>query len=548
MFGYKRVRLSDALLASVLILASIVIARGISKGEFSYNVDETQHAVTGLYVADLVRDRPFSHPIQYTYNYYAHYPALSGVIHWPPLFYVFEGISFLVFGTNVVAARISIAMFALLGLFFWYYTVEQLQGAWTAALSAVLLAFAPGVLLFEKTVMLEIPSLSLCIAATFFWLQYIEKERVGYLYWFTGFASAALLTKQNSIYLLFFCVLSIAVLRKWRMVWNYHVALALVMALALIGPFYTIVYLVHWNTIAMDLGNRHVSQVAKLTFYWKTLPGQVGWAPFLLSAIGLFTSPRWDKRSTTLLMICWVMACYMTFVLIGHKEVRYVIYWLPPFTYFAAGLLTKSFRKHWTRIAAAGCATVLIANTEVAAWSFERPDVTGYAQAAKCITEVSQSAIILYDADLAGNFIFFVRANDPNHRFMVLRKALYVYRIKRRGGGIELMHTRNDIEDMLRGYGVRFIAVSDNIPLQFNSQKELRELLLTPQFRLLDKFSLWDSQKGQIGNLLIYENVAWAPPTEKYLHIRMLTLDREIVVPLDGFDRAYGKASATSEH
>jgi len=85
--GFRPARHSRAPLAVVLVLVSIVIVRGISKGEFSYNTDETQHAVTGLYVADLIRDRPFSHPIEYTYQYYAHYPALSGVVHWPPLFY-----------------------------------------------------------------------------------------------------------------------------------------------------------------------------------------------------------------------------------------------------------------------------------------------------------------------------------------------------------------------------------------------------------------------------------------------------------------------------
>jgi hypothetical protein len=62
-------------------------------------------------------------------------------------------------------------------------------------------------------------------------------------------------------------------------------------------------------------------------------------------------------------------------------------------------------------------------------------------------------------------------------------------------------------------------------------------MLLTPQFRLLEEFRLSDGQNGvHSGNLQIYENLAWAPPTEKYLDIKMLTLDRDIVVPLEGFD------------
>lgn len=529
-------RHSRAQLAAVLILAAFVIVKGISKGEFSYNTDETQHAVTGLYVADMLRDRPFSHPVEYTYQYYAHYPALSGVLHWPPLFYLFEGISFLLLGTTVLAARITILGFALLGLFFWFRTIERLQGTWAATLSSVLLAFVPGVLLFEKTVMLEVPCLSVCLAATYFWLQYVEEERPSRLYWFTGFASAALLTKQNSVYLILFCILSVVALRRWRLIWNYHVAVALLIGMVLAGPFYALVYLVHWAPIAMDLVDSEISGFAKFAFYWKHLPPQTGWMLLILSVLGLVTSPRWDKRSTTLVMISWIAACYLTFTFIGHKEARYIIYGLPPFTYFAAGLLTKMFRERWMSVAAATCAMVLAANETAVAWSFERPYVTGYAQAAKRITEATRSAVILYDADLPGNFIFFIRANDPNHGFIVLRKALYASRIKHRGGAIELVHSREEIQNLLRQYGIRFVAISDNIPLRFNSQWELRKMLLTPQFRLLNAFRLSDTENIRNGNLLIYENLAWGLPTEKYLHLKMLTLNRDIVVPLEGFN------------
>jgi Dolichyl-phosphate-mannose-protein mannosyltransferase len=545
--GVKAQYISQLRLVAVLVFASLVIIKGISKGEFSYNTDETQHAVTGMYVADLVRDRPFSNPIEYTYQYYAHYPALSGVLHWPPLFYVFEGISFLIFGTNVMAARLTILMFALLALFFWYRTVERLQRGWTAALSTILLAFVPSVLLFEKTVMLEIPCLSFCIAATYFWLQYLEEGRAAPLYWFTGFASAALLTKQNSIYLIPFCILSVVALRKWQLVWSHHTAVALVIGMAMVGPFYTLVYLIHWKPIAMDLAEQYISGFAKLIFYFETLPAQTGWMLLILSVLGLLTSRRWDKHSTTLVMLSWIAACYLTFTLIGHKEARYALYWLPPFTYFTAGLLTKMFYRPWMRIAATSCAIVLVGQETVAALSFERPYVTGYAQAAKRVTQASPSAVILYDADLPGNFIFFIRANDPNHRFMVLRKALYAYRIKQRGGSVELVHNREEIQALLRQDGIRFIAVSDNIPLRFNSQTELRQMLLTPQFRLFDSFHLSDSQDGaHSGNLRIYENLAWAPPTEKYLHIKMLTLDRDIVVPLEGFEWKTG--AVASQH
>src|SRR5579864_5470921 len=110
---------TTALLGCVLLISTVTILKGVQLGEFSYNVDETQHAMTGLYVADLVRDHP-AHPVAYTYRYYAQYPALSGVVHWPPLFYCIEGLFFLMLGPTVVAARLAILFFAILGSVFWF--------------------------------------------------------------------------------------------------------------------------------------------------------------------------------------------------------------------------------------------------------------------------------------------------------------------------------------------------------------------------------------------------------------------------------------------
>jgi hypothetical protein len=129
-----------------------------------------------------------------------------------------------------------------------------------------------------------------------------------------------------------------------------------------------------------------------------------------------------------------------------------------------------------------------------------------------------------------------MRAFGPERHFLVLRKSLYAYRISRRGGGVELLHNRQEIEDLMQHDGVRFVVVADNMQLGFDSQRELRDLLKTPQFKIMGTFPLYDSELGRAnGNLRVYENRAWAPPTDKYLRIKMLTLNRDIVVPLDMF-------------
>lgn len=144
-------------------LVCIVTARDIRLGEFDYHADEAQHAVTGLFVSDAFRDLPIRHPIQYAYRYYAQYPAVA-ILHWPRLFYVFEGLSFLILGPSVVSARLTVLLFCVLQLYQWFRLIEENLDSYTAGICGAVLGLLPLILLFENSVMLEIPSLALGVA------------------------------------------------------------------------------------------------------------------------------------------------------------------------------------------------------------------------------------------------------------------------------------------------------------------------------------------------------------------------------------------------
>src|SRR5260370_25683191 len=266
------------LLSVVLVLAAVVISRGISKGEFNVNIDEAYDATTGLYVADFVRDLPvaLAHPVQYTYAYYAQYPAL-GLIHWPPFFHFIEGIMFLVFGPSVASARIAVLLFALFGLYFWFKLVAALQNEWTATVCTVVLSCLPAVLLYEKAVVLKVPSLALCIAASYFWLQYLEQAKSQSLYWCSVFAGLALLTKQQGVYLALFFLLSALGLGKWRELLSRPILWAAGIVLAIVGPFYVLELSVDRQSIAANI-LQGVDRVPpnRFTYYLQALPQELG--------------------------------------------------------------------------------------------------------------------------------------------------------------------------------------------------------------------------------------------------------------------------------
>ena len=524
------------LLLAAIVLVCIIIARDIHTGEFDYNVDEAQHAVTGLFVADALHDLPIRHPVQYAYRYYAQYPAVA-ILHWPPLFYLFEGLSFMLFGPSVVSARLTVIFFAVVLLYQWFLLVEELQDSYTAFVCAVVLGLLPTMLVFEKTIMLEIPSLALGVAVIRHWIRYLQEGRRSSLFWFGFWLVAALLCKQTSVYLLVFCLLTVLVTKKWDRVFRRDMLWVAGLVTVLAGPFLVLMLLLQGNAVANDLSSHRMNGIERITYYARTLPATFSPALLALAVLGLLLARRWNTRGQATMMVCWIVAGYVTFSFFGQRESRFAIYWFPPLVYFAVGLLTEFFQKPKLRWAMRGVAALLVAIVALPAWSQQRPYISGYKDIASQLVNQYHAGIVLFDGRVPGNFVFYMRALDPKRHFVVLRKSLYADDIRPGQNSEELLHSREDLADAFRRDGIRFVVVSENTPLRFGVQRILREQLQSDQFQLLGRFPISSNEASWKGeSLLLYENKQWNPPADKVLRIRMLTLPYDIVVPIDDFD------------
>ncbi len=83
--------------------------------------------------------------------------------------------------------------------------------------------------------------------------------------------------------------------------------------------------------------------------------------------------------------------------------------------------------------------------------------------------------------------------------------------------------------------GVRFV-VSDHVPLNFESQKMMRDRLQGPSYKELGRFPIGGNDlSSPDSSLVLYENLKWTPPMGKYLRIKMLTMSHDIVIPWDNF-------------
>ena len=524
------------LLLGSIALVCVMACHNIGKGEFDYYIDEAQHAVTGLFVADFLRDLPLRHPVQYAYLYYAQYPAVA-ILHWPPLFYLFEGLSFLLLGPSVVSARLTVIFFSAVLLYQWFLLVEELQDSYTAAISTAVLGLLPMVLLFEKTVMLEIPSLALCVGAIRHWIRYLDQGRRSSLYYFGLWLSAALMCKQTSVYLLVFCALTLLVTRKWKRIFSRDALAVGALVAVLAGPFLVLMLFMQGKAVANDLGSHRMSGWEQIFYYAETLPSSFSVMLLVLAALGLLLAWRWNRRGQTSLMVCWILAGYLTFSWFGQKEARFAIYWFPPLVYLAVGLLTQFFRGSSLRMTMRGVAAALVVLLAVPAWSQQRPYISGYKDVASHLVNQYHAGIVLFDGPVPGNFVFFMRALDPARHFLVLRKVLYADDIRPGKNSEQLLHSREDLTDAFRRDGIRFIVVSENLAIRFDSQRILRDQLHGDQFQLLERFPISSNEASWKGEQLqVYENKQWTPPSEKVLRIRMLTLPHDIVVPFEQFE------------
>ena len=104
--------ISSAKSAIYMTLLSVVIlvlaTKGIrDEGTVSLQGDMPRYLMNGVYFYDLIKDFPLTHPMKYTYQYFARYPALS-LGHHPLLLSIAEVPFYAVFGISVFSGRLTI--------------------------------------------------------------------------------------------------------------------------------------------------------------------------------------------------------------------------------------------------------------------------------------------------------------------------------------------------------------------------------------------------------------------------------------------------------
>ncbi len=520
------------ILLLLLVFLCIPWLRDIAKGEVHLITDETRHAMNGLFLLDFMRDLPLGWPLQYAYEYYGKYPAVA-IGHWPPAFYLFEAIFFGIFGISVWISRLAIIPFAFLGAFFWYRIARCYACSELALASMVIYACLPSVLLYEKSTMLEIPTLALCLGAIYYWLVLFRTGRPRYLYAAAFFAAWALLTKQNAVFLVPLFVVHLFLERKWTLLKWRHTYIALLGVAVLVVPWYAFVAQMHPTVVQQMVGvysDARIPMSGLVTYYPLSLPGELGLPLLVLSLLGI-RQLLVDRESATLrFFLAWILVCYLTFTPISDKGPRHIMSWLLPFIYFAVYFVWRLFAR-WPRLRVA-VLVGLMAAYYIPALSYQRPYIEGCEEAARFVTQQPDSDTIFYQGTLNGDFIFFVRKFDPEKRRLVVREKAIVALNAPLGRGESapavgetppLLQKAEKVKQMFRELGIRYFVVENQ---DFRPELAVTHLALQSEsFELVREIPIRTNDYRVAGiKLLVYRTKEPAPPTTAEIEIPMSTL------------------------
>jgi hypothetical protein len=408
--------------------------------------DGALHAANGALFSSLYSDmaQVIAAPVDWLYDYYNQYPALSIRRH-PPLFPLLEGLVFQVTGVSVIGARLSILLFALALCLAMYSAMWRLFKDDLIAACIVLLFFtAPEVRYLLVSVWADLPALAFaCWGLSLYGKRLCDGYRGATNTIVMAIAfTLSLYCYQLTIVLIAGILLHFVVIEYqtwWR---DRRVLFAAALFLLLMIPWVAqVLYAQGDDNLAMVAGSATTefsvfvpvadkTSVSYWTYYAKTL-----WDRFPAHVIGLVLWTvlcvlRRPSRGEWLCATCFVIS-YLAFSWVPAKVDRYSVYIALP----ASPLAMLAVRDVVTLIChdrnrvhrwCVACAGGLAITVQVAMLQPHLVDVVEMNRVVDTVMAASSHPRALYCGHLDGAFVFYVRCVDVDRRARVYRATVQV--------------------------------------------------------------------------------------------------------------------------
>jgi hypothetical protein len=212
---------------------------GAHTSDFAGSPDEAAHYVTGLMIHDYLAAFPWPSPLPFAQNFYDHYPMVA-IGHWPPIFYLWQALWALPFGSSRFSILFLLATISALTATILFSAWRPHFGAAIAGALALAFLLTPLVQQYSRMVMAEMPVALLVVLSAMAYARYLQTERWSDSAVFGVLASAAILTKVNGVALAFLPLVAVIATGRVELIKRLSFWLPALIVLALCGPWYVL--------------------------------------------------------------------------------------------------------------------------------------------------------------------------------------------------------------------------------------------------------------------------------------------------------------------
>lgn len=489
-----------------------------TEGDFAWS-DAPRHAMNGIFVLDLLQERPVSDPKGWAEAYYIQYPALS-VLFYPPLFSLVLAGFYWALGFSHETAQLGVAVFHFALMAGMYLLARRWMPGTYALGAALVLGAAPEIGFWARQVMLDIPAFAWLLWGVLFLLRYLRTERLIDLLVTAALLLASLYTKQNGIFALVPMAGVVVYAKGWRYLMRRHVVVTAALFAILLLPL--VMLQVEFGSVntASALGSERDdlarSSIAAWTYYLEQMPAQLGWPVVLLAALfvgAVAAGKGWRMPPVAaLFLIAWVVTGYLFFSFIMVRQPRHDLMALWPVVIFAllglqrlVAIVGSQPRSRTAMVAP------LVLGVLMVGWSavgVSVPYVKGYKAVAEYVVERAPAdSNILFQGYRDGNFVFNVRASDRDD-VGVLRadKLLLRLAIERERGVDVVAVDREELLEDLRRYRIRYVVSQPGFWTDLEPMRRLEALLGNAQlFRMVYEIDVASNYKNTDQRVRVYE-------------------------------------------
>ncbi len=573
--------LNVGVLAGLSAFSLVIGARDLAVGGFSWS-DAPLHAMDGVFLHDLVQERPEGSLRSWAEQYYLRHQCLGLVVYYPPLFAAVEAVVFLLLGVSVWAARLTVLIFVVGAVWLIYLLARDLFGITAGIAAAVLSIASPAGVIWARQLMLEWPATFFVVLALLGYCRYLK--RAG---WTTGIltalgCSAAYLTKQTAVF-----ALVLIMLHAW---WDYHwpkllkrsFLIPMAAALLLIAGYGLATG--GYNALAPHLlfgspALRHVLHSQAWTWYLASgrLSTIIGWPMAIGAALAITVilaaylrnylrllrtvlrggaqepnvppaSPQADTanqhipQGSLMLPAVWFFLWYVICSVFAAKEERYFFFAVPAIAMLAAGGVARLDGRRRVGIGSA-VLLVLCCIQVFEALGMPARRLPTLKPTVDVLVQLGDADLVLVDAVRDGQFIFDVRTSpEARSRIIPMRASKFLYSRAARTRYDYQAHvsTPDELYGWLDRYGIRYIVMEDRLPVTTDRSWDvpprimLRETVRgNPRFELVHRLPLaGDDPAWRNVNLVTYRYRDAKPRRSDTITVHIPAMGREITLTL----------------